>query len=194
MELPAGGTFVGEIACTKAFTSLGGKNNETGAPPLPLMACDKPGENGAMGAIHATDIFPGPAYGQSKSVRGVGLGIAYESDVYKLKPEDFVVISVNHTAPWLREVGFQIPAGLPPCPEGGCHCLWGWVPDPMNVKQMYSLGYRCNVTGETGTEYPARPQVARKCFFDKNNCTSGAKQVCLRRGASELPSFRAPQV
>lgn len=184
MELPAGGTFVGEHGCGKDQTSFGGRNNESGAPPLPYMACNTPGDDGHMGAIHATDVFPGPAYGESKSVMGVGLGIAYESDVFKIKPEDFVVISINHTAPWTREVGFQIPSGLPACPAGGCHCMWGWVPDPMNVQQMYTLGYRCNVTGAVGREYPAKPQIARKCPFDKNNCTMGAKQVS--KGVMEI--------
>lgn len=176
MELPAGGTFIGEISCNKGHTSFGGNRNETHEPP-PLMACLEPGDDGNMGALHATDRFPGPSYGQSKSVKGTGLAIAYESDVWKLKPEDFVVISVNHSAPWIRETAFQIPAGLPKCPEKGCHCMWGWVPDPMNVQQMYTLGYRCNVTGQTGDQYPAKPLVARKCPFDRNNCTIGAKQV-----------------
>lgn len=175
MELPAGGTFHGEVACSKALTTYRQETPES--KPLPYMACDKAGDNGQMGAVHATDVFPGPGYGESKSVKGAGLGIAYNSDAHSVRPEDFVVISVNHSAPWTREVAFAIPAGLPACPPGGCHCMWGWIPDPMNVQQMYSLVYRCNVTGETGSAYPAPAQVARKCPFDKNNCTVGAKQV-----------------
>ncbi|TXT10245.1 uncharacterized protein COLE_04179 [Cutaneotrichosporon oleaginosum] len=175
MELPAGGEFHGEIACGKALTSY--RKETPNSKPLQDMACDKAGDDGKMGAVHATDVFPGPAYGKSKSVKGSALGIAYNSDPRKVKPEDFVVISVNHNAPWTRKVSYSIPAGLPACPAGGCHCMWGWIPDPMNVQQMYTLVYRCNVTGQTGTEYPARPQIPRKCPFDKNNCTIGAKQM-----------------
>jgi hypothetical protein len=178
MELPAGGVFHGEIACGKHHTTYRKETPES--KPIPYMACDKAGDDGKMGAVHATDAFPGPAYGESKSVKGTALGIAYNSDPHKVKPEDFVVISVNHSAPWTREVAFAIPAGLPACPAGGCHCMWGWIPDPMNVQQMYTLVYRCNVTGETGSEYPAPAQIARKCPFDKNNCTIGAKQVSGR--------------
>ncbi len=175
MELPAGGVFHGEIACGKHHTTYRKETPES--KPIPYMACDKAGDDGKMGAVHATDVFPGPAYGESKSVKGTALGIAYNSDPHKVRPEDFVVISVNHSAPWTREVAFAIPSGLPACPAGGCHCMWGWIPDPMNVQQMYTLVYRCNVTGETGSEYPAPAQIARKCPFDKNNCTIGAKQV-----------------
>lgn len=176
MELPAGGTFRGEVSCNKGQTTFGG--TEWDPPKLERLACDIPGANGNMGSIHALDMWPGPADpADSHSVKGCGLAIAYEADVYKVKPEDFVVISVNHTCPFKREVDFQIPEGLPACPEGGCHCLWGWVPDPLDVRQNYILGYRCNVTGSVGTEYPAKPVVARKCPFDRNNCTVGAKQM-----------------
>lgn len=63
---------------------------------------------------------------------GTALAIAYESDPYKVKPEDMTVISVNATSPWYRLVDYQIPEGLPPCPKGGCICTWNWIHTRMN--------------------------------------------------------------
>ena len=42
--------------------------------------------------MHTTDKMGDP---NPKDVKGCGLSIAYESDVHKLKPEDFTVISVS---------------------------------------------------------------------------------------------------
>jgi hypothetical protein len=126
-------------------------------------------------------------------VMGCGIAIVYESDVSKIKPEDFTVITVNYTCPWWKHVDFQIPADLPPCPEGGCHCMWGWVhAADAGSEQMYFNGYRCNVTGAMGTvalphgkpgSFTSRSnadgdaaKVARKCPVEKSNCTIGAKQ------------------
>lgn len=102
-----------------------------------------------MGALHTTDTFGS----EPKNVMGCGLAIAYESDVTQIKPEDFAVISTNYSCPWLKNVDFQIPSDLPTCPEGGCHCMWGWVhSQDSGSEQMYSVGYRCNVTGATATQ------------------------------------------
>lgn len=139
------------------------------------MACDNSGDDNA-GALHAHDPS-GVQPEQTKDVRGCGLAIAYNSDVRAIKPEDFAVVSVNYHCPWHRDVDFQIPEGLPECPPGGCHCMWGWIHSSGGGGQeMYFNGYRCNVTGKTGTVPIPKPVVARKCPFDKNNCTVGAKQ------------------
>lgn len=58
---------------------------------------------------------------------GTALAIAYTSDVNSLQPNDMTVISVNQDTVWFRSVGYQIPAGLPPCPAGGCICSWNWI-------------------------------------------------------------------
>lgn len=170
MELPAGGTFHGQVACHKLWTDWG----MDGARPV-QMACNDAGGPGA-GLVHAHDPNGTPP-DQTNDVMGCGIGIVYESDVSKIKPEDFAMISINHKCPWYRDVDFQIPKRLPPCPPGGCHCMWGWIHNSGGGGQeMYMNGYRCNVTGETGTVPVPKPVVARKCPFDKNNCTMGAKQ------------------
>jgi hypothetical protein len=58
---------------------------------------------------------------------GTALAIAYTSDVASLQPNDMTVISVNHNSVWEREISYDIPAGLPPCPSGGCLCTWNWI-------------------------------------------------------------------
>lgn len=58
---------------------------------------------------------------------GTALAIAYTSDEKTVKPADFAIISVNYTSPWYREVDYDIPATLPPCPDDGCLCTWNWM-------------------------------------------------------------------
>lgn len=126
---------------------------------------------------HSTDAYDTPI-DQLKDVRGCGLAIAYESDPTKIKPEDFAVISTVYDCPWKIDVQFDIPADLPPCPPGGCHCLWGWQHGPGGGGEEITLTfYKCQVTGATGTRALPKPVLARKCPFDKNNCTTGAKQM-----------------
>ena len=60
-------------------------------------------------------------------LKGCALAITYESDVNKVKPEDFTIFSVNHTCVWYKDTNFQVPARMPPCPEGGCICAWFWI-------------------------------------------------------------------
>ena len=60
-------------------------------------------------------------------MKGCALAITYESDVTKVKPEDFTIFSVNHTCVWYRDTDFSVPARMPPCPEGGCICAWFWI-------------------------------------------------------------------
>lgn len=69
-------------------------------------------------------------YGQApdnSKFGGTALAIAYTSDVGSLQPNDMTVISINQNSVWEREIGYDIPAGLPPCPEGGCLCTWNWI-------------------------------------------------------------------
>ena len=140
MNLPSGGTYHGQVACNKALTTYGSlPSQETGQ-----YACD------TIGPLHTADAWESA---NPTDVKGCGIAIAYESDVTQIKPGDFAVISVNYTCPWKKDVDFQIPSDLPPCPEGGCHCLWGWVHNSdSGSEQMYSVGYRCNITGATGTQ------------------------------------------
>jgi hypothetical protein len=58
---------------------------------------------------------------------GTALAIAYKSDVSTISPNDFTVISINHNSVWEREINYDIPAGMPACPAGGCLCSWNWI-------------------------------------------------------------------
>ncbi|WRT66341.1 uncharacterized protein IL334_003296 [Kwoniella shivajii] len=172
MNLPSGGTYKGQVACNKALTKYGQNDyQETG-----IYACDGDGSQGGIGAMHTSDKWESQ---DPKDVKGCGIAIAYESDVNKIQPEDFSVISVNYTCPWLKNVDFQIPDNLPPCPEGGCHCMWGWIHSAdAGSEQNYFLGYRCNITDATGITPIPSPKTANKCNYpsDTSNCTVGAKQ------------------
>jgi hypothetical protein len=88
MNLPAGGTYHGQVACNKAWTTY----NPQGTTAE--YACDDNKPSSGTGAMHTTDKMGDP---NPKDVKGCGLSIAYESDVHKLKPEDFTVISVCHS-------------------------------------------------------------------------------------------------
>jgi hypothetical protein len=62
------------------------------------------------------------------------------------------VISTIYDSPWFKNVVYDIPADLPSCPPEGCHCQWNWVHAPdAGSEQIYSLIYRCKVTGATNT-------------------------------------------
>ncbi|KAI9639795.1 uncharacterized protein MKK02DRAFT_4463, partial [Dioszegia hungarica] len=175
MNLPSGGTYHGQVACNKALTTLGGTPEQRNG----IYACEGDDPNiGGIGAMHTDDKWNTPV-SQLKDVKGCGLSIAYKSDPFALQPEDFTVISTNYTCPWFKHVEFQIPADLPPCPPGGCHCMWGWVHSTLaGSEQNYVLNYRCNVTGATGMRELPPPKTANKCHLpqDTTNCTVGAKQ------------------
>jgi hypothetical protein len=78
-----------------------------------------------IGALHTMNRYGSPT--DSKWFGGTALAIAYTSDVGALQPNDMTVISVNYDSVWTRQISYSIPAGLPPCPPGGCLCTWNWI-------------------------------------------------------------------
>lgn len=112
-ELPAGKPATAEIACTKAATSY--YNTSDGGD---VRQGDSPCPNSPTSAYHTTGI---------DDVKGCALAITYNSDVNAVQPEDFAVFSVNHTCVWTRFTDFQVPAKMPPCPDGGCICAFFWI-------------------------------------------------------------------
>ncbi|KIP08019.1 hypothetical protein PHLGIDRAFT_117567 [Phlebiopsis gigantea 11061_1 CR5-6] len=171
-ELPAGKPATAEIACTKAATSY--FNTSDGGN---IMQGDDPCPGSPPSAYHTTGI---------DDVKGCALAITYKSDVTAVQPEDFAVFSVNHTCVWTRFTNFQVPARMPPCPDGGCICAFFWIHSPdSGSEQNYMNGFRCNVTGSTSNIAVAQSQLARRCGADPDsgqpeaapgNCTYGAKQ------------------
>lgn len=60
-------------------------------------------------------------------IAGCALSIAYTDDPKVVRPEDFVIFSVQHECVWHRDTVFDIPAAMPPCSNGKCMCSWWWV-------------------------------------------------------------------
>ncbi|KAL7415007.1 hypothetical protein BDY24DRAFT_280039 [Mrakia frigida] len=179
MELPAGSTYHGEIACNRGLTSH--RDPRIAGEAMLEHPCQ------TVGPMHTVLNF-GEAVNASL-LGGCALSIAYESDVTKLKPSDFTVISTNSTCGWWRETDFEIPADLPACPEGGCHCGWNWIHTAGNYNaegrgegygaEMNDLKYRCKITGSSKTTAEvsiAAGQIANECAGDSSKCTAGAKQ------------------
>ncbi|KAI0349734.1 hypothetical protein OH77DRAFT_1440262 [Trametes cingulata] len=171
-ELPAGKPATTEIACNKGATTW--FNSSEGGD---IRQGDSPCPNSDPSAYHTTGF---------DDLKGCALAIAYKSDARQVQPEDFTVFSVNQTCVWTRFTNFQVPARMPPCPEGGCTCAWFWIHSPdSGGEQNYMTGFKCNVTGSTSNVPLAKPQLPRRCGADPannkpdaapGNCTYGAKQ------------------
>ncbi|KAJ9106717.1 hypothetical protein QFC19_003029 [Naganishia cerealis] len=113
MELPSGGVYHGYTSCNKQQSKYGTIASEANAT---IYACksstDNPGDG--IGAMHTSDVWANP---NPKGVKGTSIAIAYESDINKVQPESFSVISVNYTSPWFQQTDYHIPNDLPACPS-----------------------------------------------------------------------------
>ena len=181
--LPAGKPAVAELGCNKGVTSYWASSE--GRTDVSQGDNPCPSDDGSFpsGAMHTTGL---------SDVKGCALAIAYESDVSKIQPADFAVFSVNHTCVWTKDTTFDIPARMPPCPEGGCHCAWFWIhaadagseqseyQPPLSccllvdsyadgVMLDYMNGFRCNITSATSNVPIAKAQVPRRCGADPAN-------------------------
>lgn len=122
LELQAGKTSTFELSCNRAHTTYGhpGMANQ----PKMAFACRtvQPLHNGGDNSFDT-------AYEQldRQQFGGTAIGIAYTDDITAVQPEDFTIITVNHTSPWFRLTDYTIPKDLPPCPENGCLCTWSWI-------------------------------------------------------------------
>lgn len=105
---------------------------------------------------------------------GTSLAIAYTSDINAVSPNDMTVISVNQASVWEREINYQIPAGLPPCPPEGCICSWNWIHRAHNGEgypfeivrasgQRSKLGLTSSTISYTDVACLARPTVRMLC-------------------------------
>ncbi|KAJ3812088.1 hypothetical protein F5876DRAFT_38213 [Lentinula aff. lateritia] len=187
MTLPAGSSVVLELASNQAFSSLsyGGK-----------LTTDWPnGHNYSDSLVHALShnpqyLFANSTHGnqsvhtQNKSMAaGTALAISYQSDITKVTPENLVVISVAYNTPFKRLTSYDIPAGLPACPAGGCICGWGWIPNGCGTPNMYFSPSRCQVTN-TGNKVLGTPKPPVWCEGNSSACVSGPKQMLYWNQAS----------
>lgn len=171
-DLPAGKPATTELACHKGATSYCSAE-EGGCFGKDNYPC--PGN--PISQFHTNGLW---------DLKGCALAITYQSDVDKVQPENFTVFSVNQTCVWYEKTDFQVPARMPPCPDGGCICAWFWIhSEKSGGEQNYMNGFRCNVTGSVSNVGLAPAQVPRRCGADPErgvnestpgNCTYGAKQ------------------
>lgn len=115
-ELPAGKPATAEIACNKGATSFFASSE--GGDIRDPNDLNNPCPKSPIAAFHTNGI---------DDLKGCALAIAYKSDAKAIQPEDFTIFSVNQTCVWTRFTDFQVPARMPPCPEGGCTCAFFWI-------------------------------------------------------------------
>lgn len=188
MELPAGGSVTLEISCNKAFTSYGVVPSEiesvNGLPCNINMGSDgkahygDPNVAASNGPLHTASLA---------TAAGCGLSIAYKSDITQVGTEDLVVFSTNASCPWTRDIVFEIPADMPPCPNGKCICAWNWSHGAQHGEgyggEVYMVGFDCNIIGSKSTTPLAKAQSPKVCNSDPSTCVKGAKQGLYWEGA-----------
>lgn len=157
MFLPSGGNVTVETACEKRHTSYGGGDTSHNHPCPTDPAAAHSGPDMA-----------------DQNLRGCALAIAYKSNAQEVRPEDFVVFSVNHYCVKQLRTVFDIPAGMPPCPNGKCVCAWFWQGQVSN-DEMYMNGFDCEI-GTPGDRRIGAPQPPKECREGMGPCVQGPKQ------------------
>lgn len=151
LELVPGQDLTLQIACSKRWTTYGGSDSSD--------AC--PSDSGSYHAGGTSFVEAGWQGNDESAVMGCALAIAYESDPLAVKPEDFIVMSVQERCVRQRDTPFSIPSNLPACPEGGCTCSWFWA-GKNSALEMYMSAFRCDVQGGVATSSYPRPVEPRK--------------------------------
>lgn len=96
-------------------------------------------ENGA--ASSASGCLPSPnLHARSEEhAAGSAFAISYHSKLSDVTMDNLVVFTVRKNTPFYKLASFDVPKDLPPCPPGGCHCAWLWVPDGCGTVSIPSL-------------------------------------------------------
>ncbi|KAJ3730266.1 hypothetical protein C8R42DRAFT_2944 [Lentinula raphanica] len=178
LELPSGNSVVLELGSNQAFTTLSYGGRFTSDWP---NGQEYPDNNSNPSCITSPNLHT-----QNQSMAaGTALAISYNSDITKVTPENLVVISVAYNTPFKRLATYDIPDGLPPCPEGGCICGWGWIPNGCGEPNMYFSGSRCQVTGNTDkSKSLGVPRPPVWCEGNSTACVKGPKQMLFWHQAS----------
>ncbi|ESK91302.1 hypothetical protein Moror_2816 [Moniliophthora roreri MCA 2997] len=170
LELPAGGSFTVELAANRAKTTLsyGGRDTTAWGDGK-----DHPDD------YHDENCINSPLlHAQNRSMAaGTAFAISYVSDIKEVTPENLAVFSIRYHTPFKRLTSYDVPAAMPACPEGGCICAWGWIPNGCGQPNMYHQPFKCIVTGSTHISpvAPAKPPVW--CEDDQSKCVKGSKQM-----------------
>jgi len=187
-ELPANGEVKAWIAGGRTFTPYGWPERMF---PNPESIVEPFAESPYVkyNNIHTTN---------RSDIAGCTLGIAYKSDRFAVKPEDFVIFSVAHDCParWLQT--FKVP-NLPACPNNMCQCAWFWVHKSYGgTDQIYMTPFQCRVTNARSDAKAvdvAKARPPRKCY-NPATCTMGPRNPMywknLERNNMHEPSWYAP--
>ncbi|KAJ3795972.1 hypothetical protein GGU11DRAFT_834084 [Lentinula aff. detonsa] len=177
LTLPAGESITVEIAANQGVTTLSFDGQ---------YVSDWPDGQSYPDNYNVPTCITSPnMHTQNQSMAaGTALAIAYVSDVADVTPENLVVFSVAYNTPWKRLTTYEIPAELPACPEGGCICAWGWIPNACGEANMYFEGIRCQVTPGSNSKPVGTPKPAVWCEDDSSACVTGPKQMLFWHQAS----------
>ncbi|QKX59718.1 uncharacterized protein TRUGW13939_06860 [Talaromyces rugulosus] len=181
LELPAGQNFTTELAHNRAQTTLSFNGQYAGEWP---DGKDHPEDWSGTGTPPGCIQDDGAIHTNNQTMAGgTVFAISYQSDMSQVTMENLVVFSVLEHTPWKRIATYEVPADLPPCPDAGCICAWGWVPQGCGEPNMYMAGYKCKVTGSSSTKQLAQAQVPKYCANDTSECVGGAKQILVMNQA-----------
>ncbi|KAH9959614.1 hypothetical protein BC827DRAFT_1268677 [Russula dissimulans] len=175
LQLTPGEPTVFELACDKGNTNYWQSNPGGDSRDPQNLDLNWPCVNNPPAQFHTVN---------ESTLGGCALSIAYKSDINEVQPEDLTIFSVQEICVWTRFTPFEIPAEMPPCPNGKCICAWHWIHQAISgSEQMYMVGFQCNPQNATGTRPLARPRVPNRCGHDPLNpelnltaCVPGAKQ------------------
>ncbi|KAJ7612109.1 hypothetical protein FB45DRAFT_939883 [Roridomyces roridus] len=170
LELPAGKSFTVEIASNRGETSYSFSGKFSSEWP---DGGNYPEDYNVPSCITSPNMHT-----QNQSMAaGTAFAIAYTSDINQVTEDNLSVFTVRYHTPWKRETSYDVPADMPACPDGGCICAWGWIPNGCGQPNMYHLPYRCTVTGATSTKAIGTPQPPVWCQDDSSKCVKGPKQM-----------------
>ncbi|PRP89596.1 hypothetical protein PROFUN_00860 [Planoprotostelium fungivorum] len=187
-ELPANGQAKAWISSSRTYTPYGWPDR---VKPNPEAIIEPFSESPYVknNNIHTNN---------RSDVAGCVLGIAYKSDRFQVKPEDFVIFSVAHDCParWLQT--FNIP-NLPACPNNMCQCAWFWVHKSYGgTDQIYMTPFQCRVTNadpNAAAVDVGRARAPRKCW-NPAYCTMGPRNPMYwmnkERNNMHEPNLYAP--
>jgi len=105
------------------------------------------------------------------------------------------IFSILEHSPWHREAEYEVPADLPQCPEGGCICVWSWIPNGCGEANMYNNAFRCQVTGaRDDAPKLAKPVTAQWCEGKPDNCVKGAKRITIFHQQDDINTIHVDDV
>ncbi|EHK26246.1 uncharacterized protein TRIVIDRAFT_63571 [Trichoderma virens Gv29-8] len=94
--------------------------------------------------------------GNKSTAAGTAVAIAYKSNIYDVKMEDFVVFTTAPQTPFERLVTYNIP-NLKACNE--CLCATVWIPDGYGQQNMYMAPHKCKIINPKGGQQPKTPSL-----------------------------------